>query len=744
MNPRIVKEFRALRLFWIAALALSVVPLAWIPRYPDMAVNCMVGYVLGCVLLGVASFGSEWNHQTLELWLSQPSPRRQLWRDKILVLGGALATVCLAFLPCLIFMPEEGRRFFRQPSGWIWIALPVCWSLGMGPLFTLLTGHVVAALLATLFAPILWIMGMQLLLPPHWDQDETSARVALCAFVVPLMVVSFTGCLWSRFRFQHLETMGANSLAIGWLDRWIRPSRISTTGSTRRPRGPVGKLLAKEFHLHETTFLIFGAITLLSALPLALGQLVSLCLPGISFDAPIYARVTSVIGWQMVLVAAFAPLVAGSMAVAEERQLGLIEGQLTLPATRRRQWLIKAFVVYGVTVVLGILMPALVLWLADRMNPTHLGQLFFENGEQQFIFLVVVCLSVSTVSLFASSLTNKSLHAILLSVVTLGLTVIMMGMVGLQGAQRVLDSIVPYLAAWPVPSWFGWVVALGSLLGLQLMGYANYRRLDTPRHVIPQVALAVLALILVPAGPLIVTVWHQQNAMVRQFGIGGSLGAAYLRGESPEKVIPALAAMLEDPARARQAIALLIRFVQTGSNRPRFAEAVPVFVKALRHADAEVRRQATVELRRFSDDYGDILTPDSYQLALNALHQNLADPDPQVREETMFVLGAWRDNPGKLVPLLAGRLSNPDTPQNERLGIVRTLANLGPDAASAVPALTALIRSATRANPAPGDRQSEVRRLALNALQKIDPEAYGKMRRDVDRQAPQAISETPP
>ena len=78
-----------------------------------------------------------------------------------------------------------------------------------------------------------------------------------------------------------------------------------------------------------------------------------------------------------------------------------------------------------------------------------------------------------------------------------------------------------------------------------------------------------------------------------------------------------------------------------------------------------------------------------------------------------------------------------------RVSIIRTLANLGPDAKMAVPALTTFIRSETRANSKPLANRSEVSRSALNALEKIDPEAYGKLQREMDSQSPQVISETP-
>ena len=53
------------------------------------------------------------------------------------------------------------------------------------------------------------------------------------------------------------------------------------------------------------------------------------------------------------------PMLVGCSAVAEERKLGTLEGQLCLPATRRRQFAIKFFVTTGLSLLFGWLMPIL-------------------------------------------------------------------------------------------------------------------------------------------------------------------------------------------------------------------------------------------------------------------------------------------------------------------------------------------------------------------------------------------------
>ncbi len=53
------------------------------------------------------------------------------------------------------------------------------------------------------------------------------------------------------------------------------------------------------------------------------------------------------------------PVVVGSMAVAEERRLGVMEGQLCLPVSRRVQFVIKGVFTLFLGIFLGGVMPML-------------------------------------------------------------------------------------------------------------------------------------------------------------------------------------------------------------------------------------------------------------------------------------------------------------------------------------------------------------------------------------------------
>jgi hypothetical protein len=97
MNARLIKETRALLPIFACMLPLIVVPqLVW-----PMAGFGFFAFAVACVLMAGSSFGTEFQHRTISLLLSQPIPRSVIWRDKMLVLGAGMVTslVALAGLP---------------------------------------------------------------------------------------------------------------------------------------------------------------------------------------------------------------------------------------------------------------------------------------------------------------------------------------------------------------------------------------------------------------------------------------------------------------------------------------------------------------------------------------------------------------------------------------------------------------------------------------------------------------------
>src|SRR5262245_54883279 len=106
MNPQLVKELRALLLPGSAAIGAGIfIPLmrpAMELQYLEAGVfdnfiQGFLGFIFFSGLLGIAAmpWGSEFQHRTLPLLLSQPVPRSRLWKDKLLAAFMAIGATLL-------------------------------------------------------------------------------------------------------------------------------------------------------------------------------------------------------------------------------------------------------------------------------------------------------------------------------------------------------------------------------------------------------------------------------------------------------------------------------------------------------------------------------------------------------------------------------------------------------------------------------------------------------------------------
>jgi len=95
MIRRLLKEFAPLA--WPFFFAIIIVQLSVILTDETLYVFWFVlgGQIILCYLMGTASFGSEFENNTLERLLSQPVPRIALWREKMGVLAGSVGVIFL-------------------------------------------------------------------------------------------------------------------------------------------------------------------------------------------------------------------------------------------------------------------------------------------------------------------------------------------------------------------------------------------------------------------------------------------------------------------------------------------------------------------------------------------------------------------------------------------------------------------------------------------------------------------------
>ncbi len=157
------------------------------------------------------------------------------------------------------------------------------------------------------------------------------------------------------------------------------------------------------------------------------------------------------------------PLLAGCQSVAEERQLGILDGLLCLPFSRRAQYCIKLFFV----IVLGGLVSPVLLCFAERIGNAigagaNLGVMGITFEWPGVIRLVYIFFALSLFGFYGSTLTRSVVQALAAGVVV---TFVSCGLMGVANA-------LPYvfgLRLWPV-------MALPTLgVAIIWLAYGNFR-----------------------------------------------------------------------------------------------------------------------------------------------------------------------------------------------------------------------------------------------------------------------------
>jgi ABC-type transport system involved in multi-copper enzyme maturation permease subunit len=289
-------------------------------------------------------------------------------------------------------------------------------------------------------------------------------KISLEALLLVYSVAGIAGS-WLIFRrVQDAPWSGGVINLPAWLTvpQW-RPSRLM-----EHRRMPLPSLLWKEFH--------FNLVALAGMAGLFLLQLGAVGIryfnqnPTEAFWREMNDIMTAV-GFLWVIV----PLVVGCGSIAEERKLGVLEGQLCQPVSSRCQFLVKGVF----TLVVGGLLSSGLCLAAEGV-----GLLIGVNHgpvEYSFVVLVFGGLSVITLlGLFASSLSKNLLQALPVALgVFAGFGMTISGLVHFSGFSA--NSSPAHFVLWQplLP-----IILLALILTVTLpwLTYRNFRCLHEPRR----------------------------------------------------------------------------------------------------------------------------------------------------------------------------------------------------------------------------------------------------------------------
>jgi hypothetical protein len=202
------------------------------------------------------------------------------------------------------------------------------------------------------------------------------------------------------------------------------------SGVARRQH-PVWLLVKKELQLQEMTFAATGVCTLIWIGIAASTRII----PGFrGFPVPVVA----------ILYGGLLALLIGSLASAEEREIGTLEWQVLLPMAAWKQWTVKVVTVLALAAVLSFIIPVVLAAGTVAFNAGHAGVILF----------------LASGSLYVSSLSRSGLRALIVS----GLLML------------VLSIASQYLFVTSVPPPSGIGIVLAGVVGLMLwFGHENHR-----------------------------------------------------------------------------------------------------------------------------------------------------------------------------------------------------------------------------------------------------------------------------
>jgi hypothetical protein len=364
----IAKEVRALLPAWLGSVAVVGV-LAAAGRGAPHELGVLF-YGTACAGLGALSIGHEYTNRTLSTLLAQPASRARLLLLKLAVLAVMLVTLSAVGWRAELFPPRVALPI---------VGLSVLCALFVTPWLSMLFRSPVAGAVFTMPVPAwIWVIADAL----------AGESVKLAAFEWGLAGFCALAAALGWWKFTRLEAIEGP----GWEVRLP----VARAGSAEGRRAhPIWLLAKKELALQFPSIVVAG-----------IGMLgwLSVWLWSRSATTPALQRTfEDVLGALILLYGGLVAIVIGSLASAEERQLGTLEWQTLLPMASWRQWVIKTGTALGLAMLLTVALPLL--------------SLSFSGGHVRIGgFYAAAMLLLTSIGLYVSSLSGNGFKAVLMAI----------------------------------------------------------------------------------------------------------------------------------------------------------------------------------------------------------------------------------------------------------------------------------------------------------------------------------------
>lgn len=521
MNALILKEVRSILPAWIVALVLATLPVWTLWPGPGGALFENLGWLvfapfgLGVLLLSLAPFGQELNWGTLSVLLSQPVSRHRLWLVKVVVLA---VTLTCAFIALCVSNHLRVDSTIETMKNTVWRnafdragpanqyferlivdtrrtafvdtlmvgGLEVLAGFAGGLWTTLLCRQVTAAFWLTLLAPL----GLALLTGKVLGSfPDSVGQAGLLLVLGAYSAAGFLGAKRMFLRAQDTQWTGGIVSLPGWGLAAAQAGRPGT-----RTRKPWRALLRKEFQAQHINLLLAGGLLLLH-LALAVFRKLNADYLATHRSVAMTLEMCPVLWLAM-------PLLIGSVSVAEERKLGILESTLCLPASRRAQFIIKFVVGLVLGTLLGGVLPLIIEILTHTLGLTGnpAGSYLLGENKATAILLVAGAPGLTLLALYGSTLTRNTLQAMgagLISSVFAGLII--------PVAYRAGDFTETFPWRGPLIGFIGFPVMVLTLI---VLAYRNYRWLQPDLRTWARNGLILVAALLCVAG-VTTTIYHR-------------------------------------------------------------------------------------------------------------------------------------------------------------------------------------------------------------------------------------------
>jgi ABC-type transport system involved in multi-copper enzyme maturation permease subunit len=462
---RILKEARILFWPWLAVILAGVLRLVDTPlpefyRRRLFTVHNFIeplsflGFFIGIPLLATLSLGTEFQHRTLALLLSQPIRRMEIWSEKFSV------TIIAVVSAALVFCWTWRASFHEDRELWVGAAALIIIMTASAPFWTLIARSTLGGLAlnsVNSFIPLVMTIRRD------WIPQTTITR----SFAVFALLCYAATMLWLgrriMARFQLTGGIAGDDLLTSGPD--FMPSALADWFRSR-PTGLFLNLLRKEFRLLRPVWLLS-----------LLGLVAWFCVPAFR-STPEHSSIPA-----LLMITAFTPLIAvlaGTLSLGEERSSGTHVWHLTLPVSAARLWLIKLSMALFTSFFCALLLPALAVIAGKLIFRSPLSFTLADSG----ILWVIAVLLLTFASFWCACSVNGTVSA------TLCVFPVLVGLVlaGQFGDWVALKSFN-----------FGQPAFVFSRLGL----FANFRftnavsNLDPSRG--PDGPFSFLALLVLPA-----------------------------------------------------------------------------------------------------------------------------------------------------------------------------------------------------------------------------------------------------